>query len=95
MQRSQGRILTTHAGSLPRTPALVDLLAAQSRGEPVDAEVLASLADTSTREVIDKQVQAGIDIGNSGEQSRMSFSTYVVLRMSGFGGSWQRRGHHG
>ena len=23
----------------------------------------------------------------------MSFSTYVVLRMAGFGGSWQRRGH--
>ena len=93
MKRSEGRILTTHAGSLPRTGALVDLLAAQSRGEAVDSNALASQVEASTREVIQKQMQAGIDIGNSGEQSRMSFSTYVVLRMSGFGGSWRRRGH--
>jgi 5-methyltetrahydropteroyltriglutamate--homocysteine methyltransferase len=87
MKRSEGRILTTHAGSLPRTDALVNLLAAQSRGESVDADKFAAQVEASTRDVIEKQHTAGIDVGNSGEQSRISFSTYVTLRMSGFGGS--------
>lgn len=91
MKRSEGRILTTHAGSLPRTDALVNLLAAQSRGESVDADKFAAQVEASTRDIIEKQHTAGIDVGNSGEQSRISFSTYVTLRMSGFGGSWQRR----
>ena len=92
MKRSEGRILTTHAGSLPRTDALVQLLAAQSRGGSVNREALAAEVEASTRQVIEKQHQAGINIGNSGEQARISFSTYVSLRMNGFGGSWQRRG---
>src|SRR3989475_337804 len=33
MKRSEQRILTTHVGSLPRTPALRDLLVRQDRGE--------------------------------------------------------------
>ena len=92
MKRSEGRILTTHAGSLPRTDALVKLLAAQSKGEPVNKAALATAVEDSTRQVIELQHQAGINVGNSGEQARISFSTYVSLRMSGFGGSWQRRG---
>ena len=36
---------------------------------------------------------AGVDVINNGEQSRISFSTYVTQRMSGFGGAWTRRGH--
>ena len=38
------------------------------------------------------QLAAGVDVINNGEQSRVSFSTYVTQRMSGFGGSWDRRG---
>lgn len=92
MKKSEGRILTTHAGSLPRPDALVRLMSARSRGEPVDPDVVSPLIDAATIDVIDKQAGAGVDIGNSGEQSRVSFSTYVVSRMRGFGGSWARRG---
>lgn len=95
MKRSEGRILTTHAGSLPRPEPLVQLMAARSRGEPVDPDVVNPLVEAATLEVIDKQAEAGVDIGNSGEQSRVSFSTYVVDRMSGFGGTWARRGLRG
>jgi 5-methyltetrahydropteroyltriglutamate--homocysteine methyltransferase len=35
-------------------------------------------------------VEAGIDIGNDGEQARESFVTYVQHRMTGFGGQSQR-----
>ena len=93
MKRSEGRILTTHAGSLPRPEPLVQLMAAQSRGETVDFDSVDTLVDAATQDVISKQAEAGVDIGNSGEQSRMSFSTYVIHRMSGFGGSCARRGH--
>ena len=33
---------------------------------------------------------AGIDIGNNGEQQREAFFLYVRSRMSGFGGAWTR-----
>jgi len=92
MKQSQGRIFTTHTGSLPRPDELVQLLAAVARGESVDQSALERLADESTLDVIRKQGSAGIDVVNSGEQSRVSFSTYVTQRMSGFGGSWTRRG---
>ena len=38
-----------------------------------------------------KQVAAGIDIGNDGEQQRVGFQTYVPQRMTGFGGISKRR----
>jgi len=40
---------------------------------------------------VEKQLAAGIDIGNDGEQQRVGFQTYVPQRMSGFGGVSKRR----
>ena len=92
MKHSQSRILTTHTGSLPRPEGLVDMLGAVSRGEPVNETALAQAARESTAEAVRAQAEAGVDIINGGEQPRISFSTYVSQRMSGFGGSWTRRG---
>src|SRR5713101_7307826 len=86
MLRSDGRILTTHAGSLPRRERLVAMLVKKSRGEDVDGAAMMAEIEASTRYVVGKQLEAGIDIGNNGEQSRESFFTYVQHRMSGFGG---------
>ena len=93
MKRSETRILTTHAGSLPRPDGLVEMLGAVSRGEEVDQSSLADAGRQAGNAVVLSQAAAGIDVINSGEQSRISFSTYVTQRMSGFGGSWTRRGH--
>ena len=93
MKRSESRILTTHAGSLPRPDGLVEMLGAVSRGEAVDEAALADAARAATADVVRAQVKAGVDVVNGGEQSRVSFSTYVTQRMSGFGGGWTRRGH--
>jgi 5-methyltetrahydropteroyltriglutamate--homocysteine methyltransferase len=41
--------------------------------------------------VVTKQVEAGIDVGNDGEQPRVGFSTYPAKRMRGFGGESKRR----
>jgi 5-methyltetrahydropteroyltriglutamate--homocysteine methyltransferase len=91
MQRSETRILTTHAGSLPRTPELTELHVRASRHEQVDPAALEGAIEESTRRVVAAQAAAGIDVGNDGEQARESFFTYVQHRMSGFGGESQRK----
>jgi 5-methyltetrahydropteroyltriglutamate--homocysteine methyltransferase len=88
--RSERRILTTHVGSLPRPPALRDLLVRRDRGEAVDPAALAREVDAAVTHVVGKQLEVGIDVGNNGEQPRAGFSTYVAGRMRGFGGASRR-----
>jgi len=88
---SRNRILTTHVGSLPRNEKLSDLLVRQEAGEKFDPAEMTAELDKAVRHVVDKQVEAGIDIGNDGEQQRVGFQTYVPQRMSGFGGVSKRR----
>jgi len=90
VRQSDARILTTHVGSLPRNPALRDLLIRQDRGEAVDAAALEREIDGAVGTAVQKQLEAGIDVGNDGEQSRPGFVTYVNRRMRGFGGESRR-----
>ncbi|MGH7926147.1 MAG: hypothetical protein ACREQH_16310 [Candidatus Binatus sp.] len=90
MLRSENRILTTHTGSLPRREALTAMLVKSSRGEDLDRAAMLHEIDESTRHVVQKQLEAGIDVGNNSEQSRESFFTYVRDRMTGFGGRSER-----
>jgi len=90
MRRSEDRILTTHTGSLPRPEALVRLYARRTRGDPVDQAEIEAAGRAALRSIVQKQMAAGIDIGNNGEQQREGFFLYLRHRMSGFGGSWKR-----
>jgi 5-methyltetrahydropteroyltriglutamate--homocysteine methyltransferase len=90
MLTSDSRILTTHAGSLPRPAALAELHGRRSRGEEVDPGELQRAIEQATTAVISAQVAAGVDVGNDGEQARESFVTYVQHRMTGFGGTSNR-----
>ena len=90
MKTSDDRILTTHIGSLPRGPALTELLLAEDRGEAVDEGEFQRAIDAAMAVVVAAQIAAGVDIGGDGEIPRVSFSTYVVQRMSGFGGESAR-----
>ena len=90
MLASTDEILTTHAGSLPRPPALLDLLVRVSRREAVDLPALTAAIEDATRATVAKQLAVGIHVGNDGEQPRESFFSYVQHRMSGFGGTSQR-----
>jgi len=90
LKRSESRILTTHAGSLPRPKALVELQLRASRGETVDPAALARAAEHATRQAVAHQLACGIDVGNDGEQPRESFVTYVRYRLSGFSGESKR-----
>src|SRR5215207_373187 len=91
MQWSDERILTTHTGSLPRPPELTRLYVERARGGTVDPAELDRLGKAALRRVVDRQIEADIDVGNNGEQQREAFFLYVRHRMSGFGGSWNRR----
>jgi 5-methyltetrahydropteroyltriglutamate--homocysteine methyltransferase len=90
MQWSTERILTTHTGSLPRPPALTRLYVRRTRGEAIDEAELDRLGKAALDQIIDKQLAAGVDVGNNGEQQREAFFLYVRRRMSGFGDSWTR-----
>jgi 5-methyltetrahydropteroyltriglutamate--homocysteine methyltransferase len=84
MKTSTDRVLTTHVGSLPRPKEVLDLLFAQDRGEHYDA---AKFEDTMRQGVLDavrRQSDAGLDILNDGETSKISYATYIKHRLNGF-----------
>ncbi len=85
MKRSTDRILTTHAGSLPRPEDLTRMMWDSIDGKSQDeAEVQARIAE-AVQEAVKKQKKAGIDVISDGEMSKIGFSNYVIQRYSGFG----------
>jgi 5-methyltetrahydropteroyltriglutamate--homocysteine methyltransferase len=80
------RILTTHAGSLPRPDALADLIWARMDGQEVDEAELQQQVESGVADVVARQRAAGIDVVSDGELSKTGFSTYVNERFAGFGG---------
>src|SRR6516164_4377187 len=86
MPGGNDRILTTHAGSLPRPDDVADLIWAQLDGQQVDETELEAKIDAGVADVIAKQREAGIDIVSDGELSKTGFSTYVNERFGGFAG---------
>jgi 5-methyltetrahydropteroyltriglutamate--homocysteine methyltransferase len=86
MQRSTERILTTHTGSLPRPMNLTATLEALDTGTVPDPAVFEARVRHAVAEVVRKQVEAGVDIINDGEQGKVGYSTYVRHRLTGFTG---------
>jgi 5-methyltetrahydropteroyltriglutamate--homocysteine methyltransferase len=84
------RILTTHAGSLPRPAALAALHAKKFRGEAIDASELDRMNRDAIAAVVRRQHTIGIDCINNREVCRESFFTYVQHRMTGFAGVGNR-----
>jgi 5-methyltetrahydropteroyltriglutamate--homocysteine methyltransferase len=85
MKRSEGRILTTHTGSLARPQDLAGMLFASAQKGPGAAAFDARVA-SAVREAVAKQVAAGIDVVSDGEQSKIGFANYVKDRLTGFEG---------
>jgi 5-methyltetrahydropteroyltriglutamate--homocysteine methyltransferase len=78
------RILTTHVGSLPRPPELVELVWAEDRGETVDRAEYDRLLQEAVSDRVRRQVEAGIDFVSDGEMSKIGYATYIRHRLSGF-----------
>jgi 5-methyltetrahydropteroyltriglutamate--homocysteine methyltransferase len=83
MKRSTDRILTTHVGSLPRPDDLLALMAARMDGKPVEAAAYDSTLRRATENIVDKQIEVGLDVVNDGEMGKSSFITYVNDRLGG------------
>ena len=86
MKRSTGRILTTHTGSLPRPPDLVEMLRRGEAGEPVDGAAFGRRVRAAVADVVRAQAAAGLDVVNDGEQGKPGYATYIKDRVTGFGG---------
>ncbi len=90
MQRSDQRILTSHVGSLIRSPKLAKALIEREQGLGGDGASLTKAVASDMDHVVAKQAETGVDVPNDGELPRIGFSTYVQNRMSGFGGESPR-----
>ena len=85
MKTSTDRILTTHVGSLPRQPDVLAQVMAHEVGEAVDEAAFAAKLADAVRDIVHKQVTAGIDSVCDGEQSKIGYTFYVRHRLSGIG----------
>ncbi len=91
MLTSTDRILVTHVGRVCLgNEALSDLLIRLDAGETIDTAALDREVEAATATIVREQLKAGVDVGNDGEQSRVSFQTYVPRCMCGFGGESRR-----
>jgi 5-methyltetrahydropteroyltriglutamate--homocysteine methyltransferase len=84
MERSTDRILTTHAGSLPRPADLLAMMRERSSGGAVDETAYRTRVRSAVGEIVRKQAELGVDIVSDGEMSKPSFLTYVNDRLAGF-----------
>jgi 5-methyltetrahydropteroyltriglutamate--homocysteine methyltransferase len=90
MKTSTDRILTTHVGSLPRSQEVVDLLFAQDRGDAVDESQFNEVMRRAVAGIVKQQEEAGVDVVSDGETSKISYSTYIRHRLTGFEGDSAR-----
>lgn len=90
MITSKTRILTTHVGSLPRPQDVVNFLFAQDRGESYNPREFDETLGRAVKDVVRRQVEAGVDTGSDGEMGKISYATYIRHRLTGFEGDSQR-----
>ncbi len=94
MKRSTERILTTHAGSLPRPSDLLELYRAKAEGGLKDEKLLADCLSSAVARTVARQKQVGVDIPGDGELAKATteavdyapWITYAYPRLKGFSG---------
>jgi 5-methyltetrahydropteroyltriglutamate--homocysteine methyltransferase len=91
VKHSKERILTTHVGSLPRSQAVTDVVFGKEKSEAADFDAAGSATlATEVKEVVRRQVSAGVDVVSDGELSKISYATYIKDRITGFDGDTPR-----
>jgi 5-methyltetrahydropteroyltriglutamate--homocysteine methyltransferase len=97
MRRSQDRIITSHAGSLPRPDTLRE---AWSKATTATRDQIDGLLETSVQHIVQAQTAAGVDVPNDGELGKpmsaasdvAAWGTYIFGRLSGFGATPKGKG---
>jgi 5-methyltetrahydropteroyltriglutamate--homocysteine methyltransferase len=85
------RIEITHVGSMPRGDILTPLLRARDAGEAYDVEEFDCVVSEAVADAVAKQVECGVDTVSDGEIGKIGYSTYMIERLSGFGGHVDRK----
>jgi len=83
LEPSLDRILTTHTGSLPRPSDLVAILNAKELGESYDQAQFDERIRVAVREIVQRQVEVGIDVIDDGEHSKINWMAYARGRLDG------------
>jgi 5-methyltetrahydropteroyltriglutamate--homocysteine methyltransferase len=86
MKQSTDRILTTHTGSLPRPPNMLDLLVEEQQRRLSERAQLDDSVRAAVQDVFNRQVETGLDVVNDGEQGRVDYTVYVKDRLTGYEG---------
>jgi 5-methyltetrahydropteroyltriglutamate--homocysteine methyltransferase len=79
-----GRILTTHVGSLPRPDDVVEQVFKVDNGEPVDPAEYDRIIGGAVADRVRHPADAGVDLVSDGEMSKIGYATYIRHRLSGF-----------
>src|SRR5262245_33659836 len=86
MKRSTERILTTHTGSLPRPPELLEILEGHDQREARAHPDYLPRVQAAVRRAVEQQAWVVIDVPTDGEMGRVAFSWYATERLTGFDG---------
>ena len=81
----------THVGSMPRGQELTPLLRARDAGDPYDAAEFDLKVSAAVDHAVAKQAECGVDVVSDGEIGKIGYSTYMIERLSGFGGHVDRK----
>jgi 5-methyltetrahydropteroyltriglutamate--homocysteine methyltransferase len=84
MKRSTDRILTTHAGSLPRPADLLTMSEAQREGKAADGAAYEARLAEAVGDIVRRQAALGIDVVDDGEYGKPGFVSYINDRLAGF-----------
>lgn len=83
-------IPTTHVGSLPRPDSVTPLLRDRESGTRFDRSEFDVAMAAAVRDVVAWQRSIGVDVVSDGEMSKITYSTYVKDRLTGFAGDTAR-----
>ncbi|MEM1109503.1 MAG: cobalamin-independent methionine synthase II family protein [Planctomycetota bacterium] len=84
MSQTPDRILTTHVGSLPRPHDLLDVLKARLEGQDIDEQEYQDKLSQTVENMVQIQVDCGIDIVTDGEMSKPGHAVYIEERLDGY-----------
>ena len=83
MKRSDDRILVSHVGSLIRPKPLRTMIAAKLAKQPLDEDAYRQCLTGAVADVVQEQVDIGIDSVSDGEFGKTGWSIYVAERLGG------------
>ena len=84
MKSDKPGIRTTHTGSLPRPPEILEAMRQREDGALADEAAFDASVFRNVEEIVARQVALGLHVVGDGECGKASFHTYQTERLSGF-----------